>query len=77
MHIQAFRGENEKHPYTLRLPPREQLCVSWMAPSMTAVRCLETLTTRRPEGSSEARRWTLHPEPTDIVGVQAQPTESK
>lgn len=44
-----------------------------MTPSITAVKCFETLTTNLPGGNSSARKCTVHPEPICIVGVHTQP----
>src|SRR5215471_11213547 len=48
-----------------------------MALSITATKWRETLTIRRPGGSSSARKRTLHPDPIRIVGVNLQPSDSR
>jgi hypothetical protein len=46
----------ETDEYDPHLTLAEQSWVSWITPSITAVRCFETLTTNRPDSSSSARR---------------------
>src|SRR5690606_9235132 len=62
-----------KYPYTHRVPRRELSYVSCRTPSITAATCFDSLTMMRPFGNSSARRCTLHPWPTRIVGTHRQP----